>query len=94
MVKKILLISQNQEIAQTIQRLVDGLGDFRCSYVQTLHELKKELVSNKFDLLLIGSGFNAEDEESMKRLAAQHNPEMKIVEHYGGGSGLLYSEQV
>lgn len=55
-------------------------------------ELQKLLTGQSKDLVLIGSGFNHDDESRMIGLACQYLPPERVVLHYGGGSGLLFSE--
>jgi DNA-binding NarL/FixJ family response regulator len=89
---KILVVCANEAILKVILRLIkanedwDALGS--ASYQEALDALSK----NKFDLLLIGSGLSDAEEQAMIEYAKSEMPDMRIIQHYGGGSGLLSAE--
>jgi hypothetical protein len=45
-----------------------------------------------FDILLIGSGYTEEEEKALEEVVQQQFPDKHLIYHYGGGSGLLFSE--
>ncbi|RFZ85221.1 hypothetical protein DYU05_06360 [Mucilaginibacter terrenus] len=52
----------------------------------------KSLLGQRFDLVLLGNGLSSLDEDSFTIYVAENYPETKVCIHYGGGSGLLFSE--
>ena len=48
--------------------------------------------AQEIDLVLLGNGINQAEEEALKATLLQIRPQIKILQHYGGGSGLLYGE--
>ena len=48
--------------------------------------------AHEIDLVLLGNGINQAEEEALKATLLQIRPQVKILQHYGGGSGLLYGE--
>jgi len=47
---------------------------------------------NKFDLVLLGVGVDENAGKQMMEFCQAADPEIICIRHYGGGSGLLYSE--
>jgi hypothetical protein len=43
-------------------------------------------------LVLIGGGVDEESERKLKAEFEKVNAQIKIIRHYGGGSGLLFNE--
>jgi len=89
---EILIICTHDEILKTIVRLIDSNPDLHGTGVRTLEEALTVFKSASFQLVLIGAGLKDEEElelvEGITRLA----PQVPIVHHFGGGSGLLFTE--
>lgn len=87
---KILVICRHEGILATLVRLIDKEKLWittACSNEKiAIDSFKKE----SFDLVLLGSGI--EDEIFLKKELKSINPNIKIIDHYGGGSGLLQVE--
>jgi 2-phospho-L-lactate guanylyltransferase (CobY/MobA/RfbA family) len=88
---EILAICVHEGILQTINRLINNNELWNSTGALSVQEAT-ELAGNKdFDLILIGSGLAAAEEQELESvLAAQKN--IPVVKHYGGGSGLLFGE--
>jgi hypothetical protein len=43
-------------------------------------------------LALLGSGISEEAENKLRKIFTHQNPQIKIIQHFGGGSGLLSNE--
>jgi len=89
---QILAICRHPEILQTIIRLVNNNPDWNASGAITDEEAIATFTSQPFKLVLLGSGIEQDNEEKLKAAFKAHNPDVIIVEHYGGGSGLLFAE--
>jgi len=50
------------------------------------------LNTTDFHILLVGSGYSEEEECDLAAHLDQFFPDKHLVYHYGGGSGLLFSE--
>jgi hypothetical protein len=88
----ILYIGRNVEILNTVVRLINANADwlgFGALDDDTAKSLAKE---QSFDVVLLGSGISDESEFSLRSFFAKENANTIIVQHYGGGSGLLLSE--
>jgi len=88
----ILYTGRHPEILETVVRLINNnenwAGYGAGSDEETIELFKKA----DFDIVLLGCGISKKSEASLRQFFAEHNPECKIVQHYGGGSGLLTSE--
>ena len=47
---------------------------------------------HRLDLVLLGNGIQPEEEMKLVENLNLKQPGIKIIQHYGGGSGLLYGE--
>ena len=47
---------------------------------------------SSYDLVLLGGGVDQKSETWIRKNFLEHNPEIKIILHWGGGSGLLENE--
>ena len=57
-----------------------------------VEEAKEIFLRKDFSLVLLGSGIQEESEAELCAFFKKQNPNIVIVQHYGGGSGLLKSE--
>lgn len=88
----ILYVGKHMEILETVVRLINknqewnGLGTAD-------YDMAMALFTNlDLDLVLLGCGIAEEDERMLRDYFKALKPYVKIVQHYGGGSGLLYNE--
>jgi DNA-binding response OmpR family regulator len=89
---QILTIGRHPEILQTVVRLVNNNPDWECLGVQTDDEAIAAFTAQLFDLVLLGSGIEPQSEEQLCKTFRAHNPKIIIIQHFGGGSGLLTAE--
>jgi hypothetical protein len=89
---QILTIGRHPEILQTVVRLVNNNPDWRCTGALTDEEALAAFTSTPFKLVLLGGGIEPESEKKLCAAFKAHNPGIIIVQHYGGGSGLLSAE--
>lgn len=88
----ILVIGRNQHIMETVLRLLNGQDGWSAIGALTDSEASMEFSKTKFDLLLIGGGVEEKSEQQLRLEFQKTNPQIKIIRHYGGGSGLLFNE--
>ena len=55
-------------------------------------EAKAIFCKKEFSIVLLGSGIQYENEINLRSFFKKQNPNCIIIQHYGGGSGLLKSE--
>lgn len=89
---QILTIGRHPEILQTVVRLVNNNPDWNCTGVMTDEEAIAAFTAYRFDLVLLGGGIEKPSEEKLCNAFKALNPEIAIIQHYGGGSGLLAAE--
>ena len=89
---EILIICTHDEILKTIVRLIDSNSEMFATGATTLTQGLMLFKSKSFDLVLIGAGLKAEEEEELILNLHQSLRKVPIIRHYGGGSGLLFTE--
>lgn len=89
---KILVVCASPDILKVILRLANANRDWEAAGTASVQEAKDAMQTSAYELLLIGSGLNEADEQGLIEYVSNAHPEMRIVQHYGGGSGLLSAE--
>ena len=87
----ILVIGRHPQIMETVLRLINSHPGWKAEGAITDEEAVEKFNSN-FNLVLIGGGVEESSEEKMKTAFEKINPPVKMIRHYGGGSGLLFNE--
>jgi hypothetical protein len=90
----ILYIGRHLEILATVIRLINANDNWNGVGVMNDEEAKEIFLRKDFSLVLLGSGIQEESETNLCAFFKNKNPNISIVQHYGGGSGLLKSEIV
>lgn len=90
----ILYIGRHLEILATVIRLINANDNWNGVGVMNDEEAKEIFLRKDFSLVLLGSGIQEESETDLCAFFKNKNPNISIVQHYGGGSGLLKSEIV
>ncbi|MFV8270321.1 hypothetical protein ACNQGP_10365 [Flavobacterium sp. GT2N3] len=88
----ILYIGRHLEILETVIRLINANENWNGVGVMNDEEAKEIFLRKDFSLVLLGSGIQEESETELCAFIKNQNPNISIVQHYGGGSGLLKSE--
>jgi DNA-binding NarL/FixJ family response regulator len=88
----ILVIGRHPQIMETVLRLINAQPAYTAIGAITDSEALGKFKTEKFDLVLIGGGVEEESEQRFKSEFTTINPAIKIIRHYGGGSGLLFNE--
>lgn len=89
---QILVIGRNSDIVQTVVRLVNNNPAWNASHALTDVAAVELFEGQSFDLVLLGGGIEPESDVLLRRAFTAHNPGITIIQHYGGGSGLLATE--
>jgi DNA-binding NarL/FixJ family response regulator len=90
--KLILVIGRHPQIMETVLRLLNREPGFEAQGALTDDEAKSKFQSNPFDLVLFGGGVEDSSESELRREFTRIHPSIKMIGHYGGGSGLLFNE--
>lgn len=88
----ILYIGRNKDITETMNRLLNAREEWRGLTVYADADAIQICRDTVIDLVLLGNGITAEEEEKLISGLINLRPDIKIIQHYGGGSGLLYGE--
>ncbi len=88
----ILYIGRHLEILQTVVRLINKQDNWQAQGVLEDEEAKAIFAAYNFDIVLLGCGILEEEETVLRSFFEKQQPHCRIVQHYGGGSGLLTSE--
>jgi hypothetical protein len=89
---EILVIGRHPEILQTVIRLVNNNPEWNATGVTTDDEAVLTFGLHPFKMVLLGGGIEKESEDRLCAAFKALNPDIIIVQHYGGGSGLLTAE--
>ena len=89
---KILYIGRHEDILQTVVRLINKEDDWFGIGASTNAEATALFELHNFDIVLLGCGIEPESESYLISYFTINRPETKIVQHFGGGSGLLKNE--
>jgi len=88
----ILYIGRDTEITTVMTRLLNARTEWKGICVCTDEEAINICQTNEIDLVLLGNGIDAACEKALRVRLTGLKPNLKIIQHYGGGSGLLYGE--
>jgi DNA-binding NtrC family response regulator len=89
---QILAVGCNKPIMETIARLIDKEEKWSATMAFSMKEAIEHCLLKEFDLVLVGAGLTGDEELELKQKINHLRPNLPIVKHYGGGSGLLYAE--
>ena len=88
----ILYVGRHPEILATVVRLINANENWNGVGVMNDDEANEIFCQKEFSLVLLGSGIQEQSEAELCAFFKNMNPNIVIVQHYGGGSGLLKSE--
>jgi len=90
--REILVVCTQQEILNTILRLINSNETMNATGANTLEQAITVFKSAAYDMVLIGAGLSKEEEAELEGIVAKSRAKVPVVHHYGGGSGLLFTE--
>ncbi|QNK64310.1 response regulator receiver protein [Pedobacter sp. PAMC26386] len=89
---EILVVGTHADILQTVLRLLNAQASWHAEGASGCEEAIAQCKSKAYRILLLGAGLTDLEEERLKTEIKKIHPEIHIIPHYGGGSGLLYTE--
>lgn len=89
---EILVVGRNPEIVQTVVRLINNNTTWNATHALTDEDAILLFQNQAFTLVLLGGGIEPESDALLREAFTSHNPNITIIQHYGGGSGLLATE--
>ncbi|PST82233.1 hypothetical protein C7T94_15670 [Pedobacter yulinensis] len=87
----ILYIGRDPKMAAILHRLLNNKPGWKGFTALTNTEAQQLTADNKPQVVLLGSGISTAEERELRTFFAGF-PNVKVIQHYGGGSGLLYNE--
>lgn len=88
----LIVCCKHPEILETLLRVIHQKTVHTAVGCLCVNELNDLLLPAKADMVLIGSGFTDEEEQMILSGMQKNQPDIAVVFHYGGGSGLLHAE--
>jgi len=87
-----LVIGKNQEILKVLKRIIEKEKDWKAKILTDESKSYDLIKENKVDIVLLSSGLEEQFEKEIKTFCENLNSDIKVIDHYGGGSGLFKSE--
>lgn len=87
-----LVIGKNQEILETLKRIIENNEGWNAIIESNENVCEDYINNNEVDIVLLSSGLNEKFETEIKVFCQNLDKDVKVIDHYGGGSGLLKSE--
>jgi hypothetical protein len=87
-----LLLGKNEEILVILLRLVNANENWNGVAFNNEKEAQEYFQNNKIDIVLLSSAIEDHVEKEFTSFCLKNQPDVEVIEHFGGGSGLLKSE--
>ena len=87
-----LILGKNQAILEILLRLVNANNDWSAVGFNDEKLAQEYFLENKPDFVLLSSGIEDHIEKQFTHFCLENHPDIEVIEHFGGGSGLLQSE--
>ncbi|WET01878.1 hypothetical protein [Flavobacterium sp. YJ01] len=87
-----LLLGKNEAILAILLRLVNADENWNAVAFNNEKEAQNYFENNKIDIVLLSSGIEDHIEKEFTSFCIKNQPDVEVIEHFGGGSGLLKSE--
>lgn len=89
---QLLVIGRHEEILNTLVRLINSNENWEASGTMEDAAAIELFDQFHFDIVLLSSGISQTGEASLCNYFRAQKPAILIIQHYGGGSGLLSNE--
>ena len=87
-----LILGKNQPILEILLRLVNANENWNANGFSDEKLAQDYFMKNKLDFVLLSSGIEDKTEKEFAVFCSKNQPDVEVIEHFGGGSGLLQSE--
>ena len=88
----ILVTGRHEEILETLLRIIHKNDNWSAQAALTDEAAITLFETYPFDIVLLSSGIEEESERKLLAHFKRVNPAVIVIQHYGGGSGLLSNE--
>ena len=89
---EVLVIGRNEEILETVVRLINKNEEWNGTGASSDEDAIEKFHRHHIDIVLLTNGITNEEEIKLRKIFTLQQPEVIIIQHYGGGSGLLAFE--
>ena len=89
---EILAVGRNEEILPIVLRLINNNPEWNGIGAATDEDAIEKFHQHRFDIVLLTNGITDEEEAKMKKIFTHQDKNIIVIQHYGGGSGLLSNE--
>ena len=87
-----LLLGKNEDILTILLRLVNAGENWNGVSFNNEKEAQEHFLNNTIDIVLLSSAIEDRIEKEFTSFCLKNQPDVEVIEHFGGGSGLLKSE--
>ena len=87
-----LILGKNEPILEILLRLVNAYENWNAVGFSDENTAQEYFLNNKIDIVLLSSGIEDHVEKEFTSFCLEQQPDVEVIEHFGGGSGLLKSE--
>ena len=87
-----LILGKNESILAILTRLVNANENWKAVSFDNEKLAENYFLANKLDFVLLSSGIENNIEKEFTAFCLKAQPDVEVIEHFGGGSGLLQSE--
>ncbi|SDJ13970.1 hypothetical protein [Chryseobacterium jejuense] len=87
-----LVIGKNQEILDVLKRVIENNEGWTAEIQSDENFCYEYIRENHVDIVLLSAGLEDQFEKDIKVFCGGLDKEVKVIDHYGGGSGLLKNE--
>lgn len=89
---RILSFVKNPEILPVLDRVVNKHEGWTGLRAASLDEAQAIVQDQAIDVVLLGAGTGVTERQALTETITRNNQQTILIDHYGGGSGLLYAE--
>ncbi|MFN3848815.1 MAG: response regulator receiver protein [Spirosomataceae bacterium] len=89
---EILVVGNHEKIMEILIRHINYNEKWNATPAKTIEEAKAVFEQKAFDIVLLSSGFDESIEQQLAAYFESIKPNIEVVPHYGGGTGLLQNE--
>jgi len=91
-IHNVLVVGKNEAIVALLIKLVNKYPELFALGTCELEKIPSICQVSPVDILLFSSGLCSAEEKAVSQKVAQFHSNVKTIEHFGGGSGLLRTE--
>lgn len=87
-----LVIGKNMPILEAVKRGIERDSNWFAYITNELKDFYQLVLTKNVDAVMLSSGLDSESEEEIKNFIQYNLPNIKVIDHYAGGFGLIRSE--